>query len=206
MCNAWNHPAGCTCGWGGEGHLGGGGNWGGLINEPILKYNEKSVHLFSKSYDTYVNTNAKCPVCGASVYFYQSPYGGRVFFDDLGPPWPKHPCTSDIDVEINFIQGRKTLPEWQLKGWLPALHVEIADRKGNHLIAFAIIDGERNPIYEAYNYSPRTLSIIKNSDFLFYRKIDELSFEIASYCIIDNIRENFILKKRAITQQIYFTP
>jgi hypothetical protein len=27
------------------------------------------------------------------VFFYQSPYGGRVFFDSLGPPWPKHPCT-----------------------------------------------------------------------------------------------------------------
>tara|TARA_Y100001934_G_C11848619_1_gene538526 strand:+ start:390 stop:614 length:225 start_codon:yes stop_codon:yes gene_type:complete len=30
MCNAWNHPPGCTCGWGGEGHLGVNpyGNWG----------------------------------------------------------------------------------------------------------------------------------------------------------------------------------
>lgn len=27
------------------------------------------------------------------MFFYQSPFGGRVFFDDLGPPWPKHPCT-----------------------------------------------------------------------------------------------------------------
>jgi len=28
MCNAWNHPPDCTCGWGGEGHLGiSVGNW-----------------------------------------------------------------------------------------------------------------------------------------------------------------------------------
>lgn len=37
--------------------------------------------------------NAKCPVCGALVFFYQNLTGSRVFFDDIGPPWPKHPCT-----------------------------------------------------------------------------------------------------------------
>ncbi|MCO5158488.1 MAG: hypothetical protein M9945_17345 [Aquamicrobium sp.] len=38
--------------------------------------------------------NAKCPVCGESVFFFQARDGGRVFFDPpLGPPWPKHPCT-----------------------------------------------------------------------------------------------------------------
>jgi hypothetical protein len=51
-------------------------------------------------YPSYVNPNAHCPVCGAEVYFYQSPYGGRVFFDELGPPWPKHPCTSSDDSSV----------------------------------------------------------------------------------------------------------
>jgi hypothetical protein len=37
-------------------------------------------------------------VCGASVYYYQNEHGSRVFFDELGPPWPKHPCT-DLEVE-----------------------------------------------------------------------------------------------------------
>lgn len=50
------------------------------------------------TYESYVNPNARCPVCGAAVYFYQSPYGGRVFFDELGPPWPKHPCTDHPQV------------------------------------------------------------------------------------------------------------
>ncbi|MFQ3664492.1 MAG: hypothetical protein SNJ79_00435 [Sphingomonadaceae bacterium] len=39
--------------------------------------------------------NATCPVCGARVFFYQNEHGSRVFFDDLGPPWPKHPCTDN---------------------------------------------------------------------------------------------------------------
>lgn len=37
--------------------------------------------------------NAKCPVCGALVYFWSNAHGSRVFFDEMGPPWPKHPCT-----------------------------------------------------------------------------------------------------------------
>ncbi len=42
---------------------------------------------------SYLDPNARCPVCGASVFFYRSPHNGRVFFDDVGWPWPKHPCT-----------------------------------------------------------------------------------------------------------------
>lgn len=54
------------------------------------------------TYPSYVNPNARCPVCDASVYFYQSPYGGRVFFDELGPPWRKHPCTDNPDMRQHF--------------------------------------------------------------------------------------------------------
>lgn len=46
----------------------------------------------------FVNPNARCPVCGAPVYYYQNVRGSRVFFDDLGPPWPKHPCTDNQRV------------------------------------------------------------------------------------------------------------
>jgi hypothetical protein len=43
----------------------------------------------------FVNPNARCPVCGEPVFFYQNEFGSRVFFDELGPPWPKHPCTDN---------------------------------------------------------------------------------------------------------------
>jgi hypothetical protein len=36
--------------------------------------------------------NWHCPLCGAKIFFFQNEYGSRVYFDDLGPPWPKHPC------------------------------------------------------------------------------------------------------------------
>jgi hypothetical protein len=50
---------------------------------------------------SYVNPNAICPLCGDRVFFYQSANGGRVFFDNLGWPWPKHSCTDNNDNYIN---------------------------------------------------------------------------------------------------------
>ena len=50
---------------------------------------------------SYLNPNARCPVCRKRVFFYQSDDGGRVFFDDLGWPWPKHPCTDRLAAQRN---------------------------------------------------------------------------------------------------------
>lgn len=103
MCNAWNHPADCCCGWGGEGNFGGLGGYGGGGGSSFRSTFDGEVFEFPfVTYPSYVNPNARCPVCGADVYFYQSPYGGRVFFDDLGPPWPKHPCTDNPVVQHHF--------------------------------------------------------------------------------------------------------
>lgn len=39
--------------------------------------------------------NAHCPVCGESVWYFESAEGGRVFFDTVWPDWAKHPCTDN---------------------------------------------------------------------------------------------------------------
>jgi hypothetical protein len=50
----------------------------------------------NRSYSAcFVVPNARCPECGESVYYYQNDAGSRVFFDELGWPWPKHPCTDN---------------------------------------------------------------------------------------------------------------
>ncbi len=92
-CNAWNHAADCDCGWGGD--TGGGGRFGAF---PVTSYRKTADGLdwsFSRSptYETYTTPNARCPICGEEVFFCRSPTGGSVFFDELGPPWSKHPCT-----------------------------------------------------------------------------------------------------------------
>jgi hypothetical protein len=35
---------------------------------------------------------ANCPTCGAHVFFFMCDCGSRVFFDELGAPWPIHDC------------------------------------------------------------------------------------------------------------------
>jgi len=98
MCNAWNHSPGCTCGWGGDGHLGRrtfGNSYSTWSVYGVLSKYDGSLGREQICTESYVNPNARCPVCGAQVFFYQSPYGGRVYFDELGWPWPKHPCTDN---------------------------------------------------------------------------------------------------------------
>ena len=96
MCNAWNHSPGCTCGWGGVGHLGGGHS--GTYSHYSYGSAYSSGLSIAHTYESFVNPNASCPVCGAAVFFYQSSNGGKVFFDELGPPWPRHPCTDNREA------------------------------------------------------------------------------------------------------------
>lgn len=53
-----------------------------------------SARWFAKS-ENFVDPNAYCPVCGAKVFYYENSSGSRVFFNDLGWPWPKHGCTDN---------------------------------------------------------------------------------------------------------------
>jgi hypothetical protein len=62
-----------------------------------------------RTVESYINPNAYCPVCGQHVFFYQSPYGGRVFFDDVGWPWPKHPCTDNRSSQAGPVQRPKVI-------------------------------------------------------------------------------------------------
>lgn len=91
-CNAWNHPSGCDCGWGGI-------NYGSSPTnhevEAARAYDEANAEQKRAvtALNPFTTPNAQCPACNARVWFYQSPDGGRVFFDHIGWPWPKHPCT-----------------------------------------------------------------------------------------------------------------
>jgi hypothetical protein len=86
MCNGHNHSSWCTCGFGGEGHLG-------------RSYGQSSsISAACRTVWQYRDENfcspTACPYCGAKVFFVRH-NGGSVWFDDLGSPWPKHPCFDD---------------------------------------------------------------------------------------------------------------
>ena len=97
MCNAWNHPPGCTCGWGGEGS----GGFQYILRparttQSVLNkwrpydYNDCSfVSYYSNQSDFCRSTS--CRDCGATVYLIHH-NGGYVLVEELGWPWPIHPC------------------------------------------------------------------------------------------------------------------
>lgn len=66
-------------------------------HEQELYFSEqlRSLRVGQTATSRFVNPNAECPVCKRQVFFYQNCYGSRVYFDELGPPWPKHPCTDN---------------------------------------------------------------------------------------------------------------
>lgn len=128
-CNAHNHRPGCNCGWGGVFYgLGLGSN--------------VSYWLRAESYTV---PNARCPRCAALVYFYRSPYGGSVFFDDLGPPWPKHPCTASGERHIQSGKpvARTATTTQSADGWHPMQCQSIGELRGQSEIAVLLVgDGD----------------------------------------------------------------
>ncbi|MGU3463584.1 hypothetical protein ACLBXO_01910 [Methylobacterium sp. C33D] len=57
--------------------------------------------------------NAHCPVCHQPVFFFMAANGGRVFFDDLGPPWPKHGCTISATAGVPGFADAGRIARWQ---------------------------------------------------------------------------------------------
>jgi hypothetical protein len=105
VCNAWNHWDGCTCGFGGEGHLGSGrGGWARTVivrsSTPTIREtawaNWATGHARSDLGEPLTHPTL-CPVCGAEIFFHTNGNGDVVFFDELGKPWPRHPCLTTED-------------------------------------------------------------------------------------------------------------
>lgn len=185
MCNAWNHPPGCTCGWGGEGATGGGNNLGEYCFDWSPDY-------YRLNYISYTNPNARCPICNAHVFFYKSPFGGRVFFDDLGPPWPKHPCT-DIDTinENLLIRSRfSNSPSWERDGWFPAILIKIGYPSNKKLISFRVFNKLNKRIVQTLIRDDFS-EFNKGHVLFFYKKVNETEFDISAYNIANNVEGVF---------------
>ncbi|KPY96084.1 hypothetical protein ALP50_01486 [Pseudomonas syringae pv. spinaceae] len=147
MCNAWNHPKNCSCGWGGDGHTGRSIN---AFSAPAT-HSDRFISL-ANTYHSYINPNASCPVCGAAVFFYQSAGGGRVFFDELGPPWPKHPCTDNTDRPVHppltsMMSGQPASYAWQRAGWQPFFIEAVTGIDKDYIKLTGISQGQRLSLY-----------------------------------------------------------
>lgn len=131
----YNHPASCVCGWCYK--IGGGSNRG-------ASYVSLPTPAAFSQFTSFTIPNAHCPVCGDLVFFYHSPFGGRVFFDELGPPWPKHPCTDNgRAVRLASSTPRSSSPDkrpWEAAGWMPVI-IKNSSMVGSwHLVPMEILE------------------------------------------------------------------
>jgi hypothetical protein len=98
------------------------------------------------THDSYINPNAYCPVCRESVVFYQSPYGGRVYFDKVGWPWPKHPCTDrSARTTTSKLSPQHLPPEFDYQNtdpdWRAFKCTEVEENNGGFTRLFGHIQG-----------------------------------------------------------------
>jgi len=89
MCNAFTHRKSCKCGFGHDGLM----RYSNYYDEAL----GSELHLLANNYlassfGPRTIPNYQCSCCGAKIFFFQSSSGGKVLFDSLGKPWPKHDC------------------------------------------------------------------------------------------------------------------
>jgi hypothetical protein len=152
MCNAWNHPPSCRCGWGGDGHLGGGGDgWHGTEGTsswPSYRLPEHDYWRFVREAGP-----SKCPWCGDLVFFLRH-NGGCVYVDELGFPWPVHPCWLDqsgsrgarasaFAERLGFRSPRTTNRGGSTDGWVFGVVLGFRKDGGSRLVELVLVSGHR---------------------------------------------------------------
>lgn len=103
MCNAHNHPPDCTCGWGGEGHIGRTDS-----HDSFVKFPRSSIRGVRVWREVEFTRPTNCPECGQKCYFVRH-NGGSVWLDELGWPWPKHGCFDKPE------EATRTFSTWAVK-------------------------------------------------------------------------------------------
>jgi hypothetical protein len=139
MCNAWNHPPGCDCGWGG-GDYGGGGGVSTVSNNTTIadKVLANKIANEIKDAETYPT---QCWWCGEEVFYHTNGFGDSVLFDSLGSPWRVHSCWKNYwneqrrDKNSNSVEKSlilRTLDGKQFKRLLLAGAIQSLNKEKNY--------------------------------------------------------------------------
>lgn len=54
-----------------------------------------------------------CKYCGQKVFYFSCTCGSKVFFDDLGKPWPQHRCAEYRQAQLGYYTSKITQPRIQ---------------------------------------------------------------------------------------------
>lgn len=101
-CNAWNHSPSCNCGFSGGHRRYTPANFSLSPHEICRSFSYWSLYGPKSSCSESLTYPITCPYCGADIFFHTNGNGDVVFFDDLGPPWPKHPCFNSISGRYHY--------------------------------------------------------------------------------------------------------
>ena len=68
------------------------------------------IYCYTKTYPT------NCPTCSQNVFYFSCSCGSKVFFDDLGSPWPIHYCKKlEIVNAITLFKGSEYLTDIEIR-------------------------------------------------------------------------------------------
>lgn len=179
MCNAHNHPPNCNCGWG----EGSNSSFAGHMTSNQFTSHCLSVYSQAESFTT---PNANCPVCGESVFYHKSQNGGSVYFDELGPPWPKHPCTNNGSTYNSFslfpsTMYKKKNYQWKRAGFTPLLIQYTSLIFSERIVKIsAVVDEEFLVVY-----APKLSNTIQKNHPYLVKKTSANSFTISTFQLND---------------------
>lgn len=182
------------------------GHWVTRNDFSKISYGYSNFQNYSYALETHKSftiPNIRCKCCGDEIFFYQSPYGGKVFFNELGHPWEKHCCEPEccakkienipykILDKYRIIESPKE-PLWEKEGWIPSISIREENISNSSL---------RKVIFKSMeDYEEYTFFILVNSFFpseieeglaINFRPIDETFFEISFY--LDDIDRKYIV-------------
>ncbi|MGL4219537.1 MAG: hypothetical protein ACRCSS_02745 [Shewanella sp.] len=101
-----------------------------------------------KAPNAFTIPNVTCQRCGAKVFYYEHPNGARVLFDQLGPPWPKHPCY-EVAQKGKVRKSAVTKPftdwaSWKQGLWSPVIvQANVLSEDGKNVKIMAIGESQR---------------------------------------------------------------
>ncbi|WP_297810236.1 hypothetical protein [uncultured Methylophaga sp.] len=128
MCNAKNHHPNCNGGFGGYGGI----RFRYTAQDDLFTSHPRGIPALRISNNSYNTPNSRCPVCREPVFYYQNEFGSKVFFDELGPPWSKHWCTSSgLFLPQQVVGSTPKKSTSTSEGWFPVPLLEAGKISNN---------------------------------------------------------------------------
>lgn len=161
----------------------------GSQHESLRDYYRRQLHDHGRGHKRsrhFHQPECPLPLCGAQVFYYQNQFGSRVYFDDIGKPWPKHPCTDnprftrpstaraiieepkarslqDADAITSWLDPAEMDPEGSFKSrfgvrpWTPYVLQRMLGTSNGCLIVLTPLRPRSRPVFLTLTHAPRGL-------------------------------------------------